>query len=143
MSCESWSQTNSRREKWFAKTLNNIGIVVNEDAGDNHRDLGVTDAKLKSMLSKISDFNDDKTKCGSYEELHCLINNANMADKYDPALGLELGLDLLFQGDSFYHDDIVSLLIKAYSSLKRDKFIDILKAHLEERTKGDKVSLLD
>lgn len=144
VSCDSWSQTNERRSKQSAKTLNTIGIIVPRDADTGYRDLGLTDAKLKTMLTKISEFKDDKTKCGLYKDLQELIDNADNANnECDPGMSLELGLDLFYHGDSFFHNHVESLLSKAYSSLGRDEFIDILKSHLAERKKSDKVSLLD
>lgn len=144
LSSESWSRTNSRKSKRCAKTLNNVGIVVPMDGDVGYRDLGMSDAKLKTMLTRISDFKDDKIKCSLYKDLHQLINNANMAnDECDFGMGLELGLDLFYTGDTFYHTDIEFLLSNAYTLLGRTEFIDILKSHLEDRKKGDKVSLLD
>lgn len=144
LSCESWSRTHTRRSKRSAKTLNTVGIVVPKDGDVGYRDLGLTDAKLKTMLTRISDFKDDKTKCSLYKELHQIITNANMAnDECDFGMGLELGLDLFYQGDDFFHKDIEFLLSNAYTLLDRSNFTDILKAHLEERKNSDQVSLLD
>lgn len=144
ISSESWSRTNTRKAKRCSKTLNNVGIVVPLDGDVGYRDLGVTDARLKTMLTRISDFKDDKIKCGLYKDLHQIINNTNMAnDECDFGMGLELGLDLFFQGDPCYHKDVEFLLTNAYTLLDRTEFIEILKSHLEERKKGDQVSLLD
>lgn len=145
LSCESWSRTNARRTKRCSKTLNTIGIVVNpEDCDVGYRDLGVTDARLRTILTKISEFKEDKSKCILYKELQQIINNASTANnESDFGMGLELGLDLFYHGDSFYHDSIETLLTNAYNLLGRSAFIDILKSHLEDRKKSDKVSLLD
>lgn len=144
LSCESWSRTNTRKSKRSAKTLNGVGIVVPTSGDIGYRDLGITDSRLKTILTRISDFKDDKKKCSLYKDLHQIINNANMAnDECDFGMGLELGLDLFFQGDPYYHSDIEFLLTNAYTLLERTEFSEILKAHLEERKKGDKVSLLD
>lgn len=145
VSSESWSRTNSRRSKRVAKTLNTLGIVVPLDGDTGYRDLGITDAKLKTTLNRISDFDDeDKSKCNLYKDIHQLITNSNMAnDECDFGMGLELGLDLFFQGDTYYHKDIEFLLTNAYTLLGRENFIEILKAHLAERRKDDKVSLLE
>lgn len=144
LSCESWSRTNTRKSKRCAKTLNGVGIVVPTNGDVGYRDLGMTDSKLKTMLTRISDFKDDKKKCSLYKDYHQIITNANMAnDECDFGMGLELGLDLFFQGDPYYHGDIEFLLTNAYTLLERTEFSEILKAHLEERKKGDKVSLLD
>lgn len=144
LSCESWSRTNARKSKRSAKTLNGVGIVVPTNGDVGYRDLGITDSKLKTILTRISDFKDDKKKCSLYKDLHQIINNANLAnDECDFGMGLELGLDLFFQGDPYYHGDIEFLLTNAYTLLERTEFSEILKAHLEERKKGDKVSLLD
>lgn len=141
LSSESWSRTNTRRSKCCAKGLNTIGIVV---SNSTYKDLGITDTKLKTMLSKISDFKDDKTKCGSYKELNQIISNVNIAnDESNYTMGLELGLDLFYHGDPFYHNDIEKLLTDSYTLMKRTKFIDILKSHLLLRKKGNLVSLLD
>lgn len=144
VSSESWSRTNARKAKRSAKTLNSVGIVVTKDGDFGCRDLGVTDAKLKTMLTRISDYKDDKTRCGLYKELHQIINNTSIAnEKCNFGMGLELGLDLFYQGDPFFHKDIELLLTNAYTMLDRLEFLDILKAHLEDRKEGDKVSLLD
>lgn len=146
LSSDSWSRTETRRARVSAKTLNNIGIVVPIERVTNRQNLGINDTQLKTMLTKISEFKDDKNKCSLYKELQQIISSDLLKldnELFDSALGLELGLDLFCQGDTFYHVDVELLLNKAYASLGRTKFSDILKSHLEERTKGDKVSLLD
>lgn len=145
LSCESWSRTKSRHSKLNAKTLNMIGIVVPIDDGDGYRSLGITDTRMKTILNRISDFkDDDKTKCSLYKELYTIINNASLAtDEGDPGMGLELGLDLFYNGDPFFHKNVEFLLTTAYEELQRNVFTQILKAHLEDRRKDDKVSLLE
>ena len=144
ISSESWSRTRTRRAKRCAKTLNTIGIVVPIDGDIGYRNLGVNDVKLRTMLARISEYKDDKSKCGLYKELHQIINNTNMAnDECDFGMGLELGLDLFYTGDQFFHKDVDFLLSNAYTLLGRSEFCDILKAHLEERRSSNKVSLLD
>lgn len=144
ISCESWSKTKTRKAKCVAKTLNQYGIVVPMDDDVGYRNLGMTDKKLLSILDRISKFNDeDKTRCGHYNELYQLITNANMAnDECDFGMGLELGLDLFFNGDKFFHKHVESLLTNAYTLLDRNEFLEILNAHLADRKKGARVSLL-
>lgn len=144
LSCDSWSKTYARRTKQCAKTLNDIGILVPRKDHTDYKGLGMPDDKLQTMLTRISEFNDDKTKCGLYKDLREIIDKAESANnENDSAMSLELGLDLFFNGDSFFHNDVESLLTKSYSSLGRNEFTEILKSHLAERKKGDKVSLLD
>lgn len=145
VSFESWSRTNTRKANRNAKTLNTIGIVIPKDSEATHRDLGITDTRLKTMLSRISEFKEDKSKCGHYKELQQLISKTNVASssECDPALCLELGLDLFYQGEEIFHKDVELLLTSAYTKLARLEFLDILKCHLEERNNSDKVSLLD
>lgn len=145
LSCESWSRTNGRHCKRNAKTLNTVGIVVPMDGDVGYRALGLTDNKLKTILNRISDFkDDDKTKCNLYKDIHQLITNSNLAnDECDFGMGLELGLDLFYNGDTFFHKDIEFLLTNAYTLLGRNEYIEILKAHLSDRKKDDKVSLLE
>lgn len=106
---------------------------------------GITDAKLSTTLARISEYQEDKTTCSHYEDLLQVIKEAiDLAEDHkDSTRALELGHNLFCQGDEFYHKDIDYLLTKAYTSLKRDKFLPVLKAHLELRKKGFKVSLLD
>lgn len=144
LSSESMSRTNIRRGSRSAKSLNNVGIVVPIDGVIGYRNLGMSDLKLRTMLSRISDFKDDKSKCGLYQELQQIIGSTVTAnDECDFGMGLELGLDLFYTGDTFFHKDIDFLLSNAYTLLGRSEFLDVLKAHLEERKMGNKVSLLD
>lgn len=145
ISCESHRRCEYRRSRRCAKTLNTLGIVVPKDGDVGYRDIGITDPKLRSMLNRISEFpDDDKTKCNLYRELHQLITNVNMAnDECDFGMGLELGLDLFYQGDQCFHRELEMLLSNAYTLLGREAYIDILKAHISDRRRGDKVSLLD
>lgn len=144
ISGESWSRTDTRRAKVRTKTLHTIGLVIPKEL-DTRQDLGLTETKLKTMLNQISESNvEDKSKCPVYSELKKVISRIlDDSERCDPALGLELGLNLFCQGDTFYHNDVDLLLNKAYTLLGRLKFIVILKSHLELRKKGDKVSLLD
>lgn len=142
--CDSWSKTNARKSLQCAATLNTMGIIVPRDGDTGYRDLGMSNDKLQTMLTRISEFKEDKTNCGLYKDLQEIIERAETAiNECDPGMSLELGLDLFYNGDSFFHNDVESLLTKAYSSLARNEFIEILKSHLAERKKGDKVSLLD
>lgn len=146
LSCESRRRTEERRTKRCCKTLNTLGIVVPRDVCDfGYRDIGIPDNKLRTLLNRISDFPDqDKTKCNSNKDLHQLIKNANLAhENCDFGISLELGLNLFYQGDPYFHKDIESLLSNAYKQLGREIFIDVLKAHLADRRKTDAVSLLD
>lgn len=151
LSSESWSRTKTRQAKRCAKTFNTVGIVAprsNDSSGSQNNkqsELGVTDSRLRTILTRISDFKDDKSKCSMYKDLNQLISNTNSdkSEECNAAMGLELGLDLLFQGDPYYHKDIEYLLTSAYTQLNRHEFVSIMKAHLEERRRGDKVSLLD
>lgn len=144
ISGESWSRTETRRARARSKAFHAIGLVVPKEF-ESRQDLGLTETKLKTMLSQISELNgDDKSKSSVHEELQDIISRVlSDNEKCNSALLLELGLNLFCQGDTFYHKDVESLLNKAYTSLGRFKFIDILKSHLELRKKGDKVSLLD
>lgn len=155
VSCDSWSHTIARRARKSAKTLSTIGIVVTQvnlgeeesSSGSSSRSSGrnLGDTKLRSILNKIGDCKDeDKSNCPSYRELDQIINNINTAtDEPSVLKGLKLGLDLFYYGDIFYHNFIETLCTKAYKSLARPEFLEVLKAHLSDRRRSDKTSLLD
>lgn len=57
-------------------------------------------------------------------------------------MGLELGIDLFCYGDSGLDKYISFLLPVAYDLLNRQKYGEIIKAHLKNRRKGQKLSTL-
>lgn len=146
LSSESWSRTNTRRSRCCSDTLNTIGIVVPNVDNTSYKGLGISDIDLDTILNEISESKDDaKTNSSSYGKYAQLRDSicAKFGENSSRASSLELGLDLLMNGDSYFHADIELLLTNAYTCSSRSPFLEILKCHLEERKKGPKVSLLE
>lgn len=55
-------------------------------------------------------------------------------DECDYGMGLELGLDLFFHGNQYFHTLIGHLLPVAYDLLQREQFGRISTEHLKQRS---------
>ncbi|XP_055385774.1 histone PARylation factor 1-like [Condylostylus longicornis] len=136
-----------RDKKVVTKTFHKAGVVVPYDRKTQlgYRPLMETDSNIKKILNKLADVQGNKeTLTSVMESLQPIITAANIAvDESDFGTALELGIDLFCSGHKELHEIIVSLLVPAYSTLKRPQFIAILKAHLEFRQKGNCLSIFE
>lgn len=136
-----------REAKVNSKIFNNFGIVVPVDKNDvGYRPLTVSDAELKKILNKICqiDHLESRKKSNYYSQLMNLVSCVNFAnDECDFGMGLELGLDLFCSGDQFFHSLIEFLLSVSYDLLNRSQFGQIIKSHIKNRRKGNRLSAFD
>ncbi|XP_013119597.2 histone PARylation factor 1-like [Stomoxys calcitrans] len=142
----------SRSLKVNCKTFHRGGIVVPYESKTElgYRPLLISDAELKKILdlfkaggSSADDPNDD-VKNAVMEKLQPIATAASIAvDECDFGTALELGIDLFCSGYTQLHKLLSTLLVQAYSLLHRPQFIAILKAHLEQRSKGLNLSIFD
>ncbi|GBO31744.1 Histone PARylation factor 1 [Araneus ventricosus] len=101
-------------------------------------------AKVKSILQKIVNAEDEEKRLNFEEDLDELITNVQFAnDECDFGMGLELGIDLFCFGDPYLHSHILGILPLAYNLLKRPKYAEIVKFHLANRKKSHNLNTLD
>ncbi|XP_067613228.1 histone PARylation factor 1-like [Eurosta solidaginis] len=142
-----------RNAKVVAKTLHEAGIVVplEHKTELGYRPLIISDLELKKILDLFvkAGATDDGTgsesiKAAVMEKLQPVATAANIAmDECDFGTALELGIDLFCSGRRELHSLVQSLLVPAYSLLKRPQFIAISKAHMEQRDKSLKLSIFE
>ncbi|ROT64435.1 hypothetical protein C7M84_017618 [Penaeus vannamei] len=59
------------------------------------------------------------------------------------AMGLEFGHNLFSFGGNVFHKYVLQVLGESYDRLFREPFLDILQAHLQNRRRGNNMSILD
>eukprot|EP00099_Drosophila_melanogaster_P022179 NP_649589.1 uncharacterized protein Dmel_CG1218 [Drosophila melanogaster] len=137
-----------RNKRVVAKTFHRAGIVVPFDQKTEvgYRPLAVSDSELKKMLAMLErkDVDNGAAKQAVLEKLQPVANAANIAvDESDFGSALELGIDMFCSGHKELHMLASSLLVPAYSMLSRPQFIAIAKAHMEQRSREDNLSIFD
>lgn len=99
-------------------------------------------ANLKKWLKIIDETDEELIREEKLEKIQELVTYVQFAnDECDYGMGLELGVDLFCSGSSHVHGLIYQLLSVAYSLLQRDKFAEILKVHLKNRSKNKPLHL--
>ncbi|SPP83164.1 histone PARylation factor 1-like [Drosophila guanche] len=137
-----------RNKSVVAKAFHRAGIVVPFDRKTQlgYRPLSVSDAELKKILALFErkDLGDGLAKQAVLEKLQPVANAAIIAvDESDFGTALELGIDLFCSGHKELHMLASSLIVPAYSMLKRPQFIAIAKAHMESRSRDLDLSMFD
>ncbi|KNC30194.1 UPF0609 protein [Lucilia cuprina] len=142
----------ARSTKVVCKTFHRAGIVVpfENKTQLGYRPLIESDAELKKILKLFEtagsskDNKDDPVTAAIMEKLQPIATAATIAvDECDFGTSLELGIDLFCSGYTQLHALVHSLLVPAYSLLKRPQFIAISKAHLDRRVKSIHLSMFD
>ncbi|KAG8186902.1 hypothetical protein JTE90_023788 [Oedothorax gibbosus] len=134
------TKVKARSKKVVAKTFNGLGIVVPVKNNVGYRPLPDSDATIKSLLKRIISVEDLNKRLEVEEDLDELVTNIQFAnDECDYGMGLELGIDLFSFGDPYFHPIILHLLPLAYDLLKRPKYGEIIRCHLANRKKHDKL----
>ncbi|KAF8767215.1 histone PARylation factor 1-like [Argiope bruennichi] len=140
----STSKTTSRNKKVVSKTFNSFGIVVPVKNDVGYRPLPDSNAKIKSILQKIVNAENEEKRLTFEEDLDELITNVQFAnDECDFGMGLELGIDLFCFGDPYFHSHILSILPLAYNLLNRPKYAEVVQFHLANRKKSHNLNTLD
>ncbi|CAL1280728.1 unnamed protein product [Larinioides sclopetarius] len=140
----STTKTTARSKKVVSKTFNGFGIVVPVKNDIGYRPLPDSNAKVKSILQKIVNCKDEEKRLNFEEDLDELITNVQFAnDECDFGMGLELGIDLFYFGDPYFHSHILSILPLAYNLLKRPKYAEIVQFHLANRKKSHNLNSLN
>ncbi|XP_065367526.1 histone PARylation factor 1-like [Calliphora vicina] len=142
----------ARSMKVVCKSFHRAGIVVPFETKTQlgYRPLMESDAELKKILKLfdtagcLKDDKDDPVTKAVMDKLQPIATAATIAvDECDFGTALELGIDLFCSGYTQLHSLIHSLLVPAYSLLKRPQFIAISKAHLDSRVKALSLSMFD
>ncbi|XP_054264525.1 histone PARylation factor 1-like isoform X2 [Macrosteles quadrilineatus] len=138
-------QMEARARKVVAKTFHNAGIVVPVDKKNDvgYRELAASNVTIKKILKGIVESKSEEERTKYWEQLQPVMTFANIAnDECDFGTCLELGLDLFSYGNELLHRSILQLLPTTYNLLQRPQFAAIIQAHLEDRRKGNKLSIL-
>ncbi|XP_046851818.1 histone PARylation factor 1-like [Xenia sp. Carnegie-2017] len=124
----------ARNSKVVAKTFHKMGIVVPvDDMGVGYRDLQISNAELKSMLTNIVDGNRRESLLDELQDIITRIQFAN--DECDYGMGLELGLDLFLFGHELFERKASMLLTLAYELLGKSFFGNCAKSTSKNATK--------
>merc|ERR1719219_1207561 len=119
------------------KTLTGLGISVPMSGDDNdvgYRDLGMSDKKLKAILSKIHTAKDDKLRREAFDPLLKLITYIQFAnDECDFGMGYEFGVDLFVYGSKYLTKQSQKVLPMAYKLLNRKLFQQVSDSHFKNR----------
>lgn len=132
-----------RRSSVVCRSFHSAGIVVPYDKKTEvgYREVPETDASLRRMLQKVADAKSEEARKVVFTDVQELVTNAQWAtDEGDFGMSLELGMALFIHGCPHLQKTAQHLMTVAYSLLQRDEFATILKAHLKNRRKGDKLS---
>uniref|UniRef100_A0A6A7FU08 UPF0609 protein C4orf27 homolog n=2 Tax=Hirondellea gigas TaxID=1518452 RepID=A0A6A7FU08_9CRUS len=132
-----------RKRNVVCRSFHGAGIVVPVDKKTEvgYREIPETDASLRRMMQKVVDAKTEEARGAVFDDVEELMTNAQWAtDEGDFGMGLELGMDLFINGSHLFHKSAQHLMTVAYCLLNRGQFSIILKAHLKNRRKGDKLS---
>lgn len=141
----SLQEASKKRPTPQSNTFHGAGLVVPVDKHTDvgYRPLPISEAQLKSLLTKISNFKGVEARNPHMDDLQNLVTRVNIAnDECDYGMGLELGIDLFCFGSTTFHPTIIMLMTVAYELLNREPFARILKAHLRQRIKSANLSIL-
>lgn len=95
-----------------------------------------TVGELKKILKQITEGKNEKVKEQASEDLQEIMTLVQFAnDECDYGMGLELGLDLFCFGSERFHNAILQLMPLAYRLLGKDVFAEIVKIHVNNRTR--------
>ena len=125
-----------RQKRVVADTFHCAGIVVPYDPATElgYRPLNLTNSQLKTMLSQATTATDAKKRSDKLDKLQELITYVQFAnDEGDPGMGLELGIDLLCNGNRMFTSHIFHLLTVGYDLLGREQYRWIIEEHMEQR----------
>ncbi|EFN87239.1 UPF0609 protein C4orf27-like protein [Harpegnathos saltator] len=135
----------SRERKVVARTFHKAGIVVPYDKKTQlgYRDLAATDNILQKILKQIEEADTQEKRKTSITQLDEIVRLATIAaDECDFGTCLELGHDLFSNGSIHVQGRALQMLSIAYTHLQRPQLLEILKAHLKDRRKGCKLSVI-
>ena len=125
-----------RQKRVVADTFHGAGIVVPYDPSTElgYRPLNLTNTQLKTLLSQATTATDGKKRADKLDKLQELITCVQFAnDEGDPGMGLELGIDLLCNGNKLFTSNILHLLTVGYDLLDREQYRWIVEQQMNDR----------
>ncbi|GAB0088912.1 Histone PARylation factor 1-like [Sergentomyia squamirostris] len=132
-----------RQRNLVCRTFHTAGLIVPVDpkTAVGYRPLMETDADLKTILSKLDEGNNLSSLM---EKLQPVLTAATIAvDEGDYGTAIELALAFYGHGHPELHNFIRQLTIVGYTQASHPQFLAILKAQLDNRRKGNKLSILE
>ena len=125
-----------RKKRVVADTFHCVGIVVPYDPKTElgYRPLNLSNTQLKSILSQATTAIDGKKRSEKLDKLQELITYVQFAnDEGDPGMGLELGIDLLCNGNKLFTSHIFHLLTVGYDLLGREQYRWVIEEQMDKR----------
>ncbi|CAH2002057.1 unnamed protein product [Acanthoscelides obtectus] len=134
----------ARERKIVSRTMNKIGLVVPYDKKTQlgYRELAMNNKELKNVLDKLQDCLPEQRE-KYLSDLQPVLTYASIAaDECDFGTGIELGWNLICHGIDSLNSTALQYLTSNYRLLNREAFAKIAEAHMKNRRKGCKLSVL-
>ncbi|KAJ8951758.1 hypothetical protein NQ318_012609 [Aromia moschata] len=135
----------SREKKIVTRTFNKIGLVVpyNKKTQQGYRELALDNKQLAHLLTKLENTDDEKQKTNYLSQLEPVFTYTSIAtDECDFGTGIELGWNIMAHGVSSLDSTALRFLSINYGLLNRETFAKIAEAHLTNRKKGCRLSII-
>nr|CAH7753657.1 unnamed protein product [Callosobruchus chinensis] len=134
----------ARERKIVSRTMNKIGLVVPYDKTSQlgYRELTMNNKELKNVLDKLQNCLPEQRE-KYLSDLQPVLTYASIAaDECDFGTGIELGWNIISHGIDSLNSTALQYLASNYRLLNREAFIKIAEAHMKNRKKGCKLSVL-
>lgn len=134
-----------REKNVVTRTFHKAGIVVpyNKKTQLGYRDLAVTDRDLHKILKDIDEASSAAERESAMSKLDEVVRLATIAaDECDFGTCLELAHDLFSSGSVHVEKIALHMFSIAYTHLDRLEFLEIVRAHLKERKRGNDLSVI-
>nr|CAH7743309.1 unnamed protein product [Callosobruchus chinensis] len=134
----------ARERKIVSRTMNKIGLVVPYDKTSQlgYRELAMNNKELKNVLDKLQNCLPEQRE-KYLSDLQPVLTYASIAaDECDFGTGIELGWNIISHGIDSLNSTALQYLASNYRLLNREAFIKIAEAHMKNRKKGCKLSVL-
>nr|CAI5820192.1 unnamed protein product [Callosobruchus analis] len=133
-----------REKRIVSRTMNKIGLVVPYDKKTQlgYRELAMNNKELKNIFDKLqSCIAEQREKYLS--DLQLVLTYASIAaDECDFGTGIELGWNIISHGIDSLNSTALHYLASNYRLLNKEAFAKIAEAHMKNRKKGCKLSIL-
>ncbi|XP_069980675.1 histone PARylation factor 1 [Penaeus vannamei] len=133
-----------REKQVVGRCFHGAGVAVDSEEPLGRRVLPVSEVELKRILQAVTEAETEderKKRLGILEVLVKIVRRE--FNRGNAAMGLEFGHNLFSFGGNVFHKYVLQVLGESYDRLFREPFLDILQAHLQNRRRGNNMSILD